>query len=139
MTTPSSSPFVTANKKTPCTAVIPKEQRHCHPERQRGISWLINSIGEIPPFWVYRVDERFLLFSSPSLQFFFSGDGLIYVGGHFDVDELGAVILAGESWNKMLLVFPDATGKVTGHTDVENIVVMVGHDVDTALHFHKDD
>jgi hypothetical protein len=86
-----------------------------------------------------RATRLSFFFTSPFLDFFFSGYSGHYIIGFFIIYQLADVVFFGKSLNQFLFMFVNTPYEIIGNANVNNFMVPIGEQVNKILSFkgHK--
>ncbi len=83
---------------------------------------------------IHGFDQANLFASTPSLDFFFAGDGGVGINEALIVDQAREVVAARESWDELVLVLEDAVRQISSNARVQHMRAgPIGHDVNAKL------
>ena len=89
--------------------------------------------GQISPVRVRRFDQVDFPLTPPVLQLFFTGDCRDHVAVHFEPDQPGDAVLAGEAGQRALAVLPQSGLKIGRYANVQRSAWLAGKNVDARI------
>ena len=99
-----------------------------------GDDWLQQARIEVMPRRVALLYQRNFFHARPSLELFFTTDGVIHGCMHFKIHQGMNPILLGKPLHQIVLVLPDALNQIGCHAHVKRAPSMAGQNVDGGLH-----